>query len=239
MTRDFTKPQRYTVVSSDLLVTNVYTITATTGFNFDDNTLQGWNNRVWDTNANSNAGGWVDLAPNATTMPATINEGVLQPPSANNQLFGISYRAVYPVGGNNDNHENTMWLRSPEFYLNKSGDLTLKLAKNTTRTAVNPTKEADIPMAAALNTGWVGVILRRVKDNAFVIVKPKTTAAGDAYYTTTFTQAELAQLSGLEAYTLEVINADRGSWGWLTMDNVSIPGSHEPAFTPGTVLILR
>ena len=38
----------------------------------------------------------------------------------------------------------------------------------------------------------------------------------------TFTQAELAPYDGV-ACTLDLINADRGGWGWLAMDNVAIP----------------
>ena len=40
----------------------------------------------------------------------------------------------------------------------------------------------------------------------------------------TFTQAEVAPYVGI-ACTLDLINSDRGGWGWLTMDNVVIPGS--------------
>lgn len=244
VTNDFNQAQVYRVVSSDLLVTNVYTVKAATGFNFNDGTLQGWRNRVWDLSANGGAGGWVDLEPNVTTLPLTINGGVLQPPSLSNQLYGVVGGVVYPVGGAAvvnpfDYHANTMWLRSPEFYLNKSGDLTVQLAQGVTRTPTNPSSELGVPLAAATDGGWMGVILRRVSDNAFVLVKPKTQGPNATYYTVTFTQAELATFSGLEPFTLEVINANRGSWGWLTLDNVAIPGNSSPAFSRGTLIYLK
>jgi hypothetical protein len=241
-THDFSQGQVYRVVSSDLAATNVYTIKAATGFNFNDGTLQGWNNRVWDLSANGGAGGWTDLAPNVTVMPPTINGGVIAPTefSTSNQLYGVNGGVVYPVGGGNaDYHRNTLWLRSPVFYLNKSGDLTVRLAQGVSRAPVNPASEADIPLAAALDSGWMGVVLRRASDGAFVRVKPKTQGNNGNYYTTTFTQAELAGLSGLDAYTLDVINADWGGWGWMTLDVVAIPGGSAPAFTPGTIIRLQ
>jgi hypothetical protein len=82
-----------------------------------------------------------------------------------------------------------------------------------------------VPFAAVTDGGWMGVILRRVSDGAFVLAKSKTEGQSSGYFTMTFTQAELAPLSSIEAYTLELINSDRGSWGWVTMDIVSIPGS--------------
>ena len=223
VTNDFTHAQGYTVISSDLRITNVYSIIAKTGWTFNDGTLQGWHNRVWDTNANASAGGWVDLEPNATTMTNTVNGGVLQPPSADNGLY-VPGNGVVWVSGQIDNHLNTFWLRSPVFYLNRSGDLTVRLAQGIAHTTA-PANEAAVPFAAVQDGGWMGVILRRVSDGVFVLAKSKTEGQSGVYFTTTFTQAELAPLSSIEPYTLELINSDKGGWGWVTMDNVSIPGS--------------
>ena len=183
-------------------------------YNFDDSTLQGWHNRVW------NGGAWMDLAANASTYAGTI-----LPASANNNLFGPLDGAVGPVGGNTDFHLNTLWLRSPEFYLNGSGNLTVGLSKGSSNTTVTPANQLSVPYAATNGGGWKGVALRRVSDGAFVLTKAKTGWTGPEYFTMTFTKAELATLNQTVAYTLELINSDYGSWGWLTMDNVSIPGT--------------
>ena len=185
-------------------------------------TLQGWHNRVWNGTAPAC---WVDLDPDVTTMPSTINGGAILPSSTENGLFVPGSGGTVWVSGNTDAHLNTLWLRSPVFYPGGSGNLTVEMAKgiaHTTWTA--PMDDSAVPYQAADGSGWEGVALRRVSDNQFVIIKPKTSGNSDTWYTTTFTQAELAPYVGV-ACTLDLINSNKGSWGWLTMRNVSIPGS--------------
>jgi autotransporter-associated beta strand protein len=193
-------------------------------YNFNDATLQGWHNRVWDGTANGGAGGWVDLDPNVTTMPASINGGVILPAAGgtNNGLFVPGNSAVW-ISGNSDNHQNTLWLRSPQFQPGGSGDLTVSLAKGITHaTWTAPMNESAVPFTATNGTGWMGVALRTAADGNFVLIKPKTSGNNDTWYTMTFTQAELAPYVN-QSCTLELINADMGGWGWITMDNVFIP----------------
>ena len=178
---------------------------------------------MWDLSANAGAGGWIDLDPNVITMPATINGGDIQPPSVDNYLDGVAGGTIFPSGGDTDKHLNTVWLRSPQFYLAATGDLTLQMCKGIARGAA-PASEADVPYAAITDGGWMGIILRRVSDGAYVLIQSKTLGQNDTFYTMGFTQAELAPYVGV-ACTLEVINADRNNWGWLIFDNVSIPGS--------------
>jgi Family of unknown function (DUF6288) len=187
--------------------------TAALAYNFDNKTLQGWNNRIW------NGSAWINLAANATTYGGTI-----LPASANNNLFGPLEGAAGPVGGNIDNHLNTLWLRSPAFTLNGSGDLTVQLSKGSSNTTNTPANQNSVPYAATYGGGWKGVALRSTSDGVFVLTKAKTGWTGPEYFTMTFTKAELAALSQSATYTLEVINSDYGNWGWLTVDNVAIPG---------------
>ena len=194
---------------------------ATLTYNFNDGTLQGWHNRVWDISANSGSGGWADLTPNVTAMPLSINNGEIQPASGDNNLFGNNGSQVDPVGGNNDNHLNTLWLRSPQFAPDGSGDLTVQMARGMAHGAV-PVDESSISYMADGATGWKGVLLRNVSSGAFVLAKPRT-SQGDGMETVTFTAAELAPFVGVTC-TLELVNSERGGWGWLSMDNVSIPG---------------
>lgn len=187
--------------------------TAALAYNFDDKTLQGWNNRVW------NGSAWINLAVNATTYA-----GIILPASANNNLFGPLDGAAGPVGGQIDNHLNTLWMRSPDFTLNGSGDLTVQLSKGSSNTLTAPANQLSVPYAATYGGGWKGVALRRASDGVFVLTKAKTGWTGPEYFTMTFTKAELALLNQSTTYTLEVINSDYGNWGWLTVDNVAIPG---------------
>jgi hypothetical protein len=202
---------------------------ATLTYDFNNATLQGWHNRVWDLNANAGAGGWVSLNPNVTAMPGTINSGATQPPSGDNNLFGNNGTQVDPVGGQNDNHLNTLWLRSPQFTLDGSGDLTAQMARGRAHGSV-PTDDQSVPYVADGTTGWKGVLLRRVSDGTFVLAKPRT-SEGDTMVTVTFTAAELAPFVGVNC-TLDLINSERGGWGWLSMDNVSIPGALVPSAVP-------
>jgi autotransporter-associated beta strand protein len=213
--RNFSTPQTYTITASDHS-TQIYTVTVTVApppliYDFNDATLQGWNNRVW------NGSAWIDLAANATTYA-----GTLLPASGNNGLFVPNNNAVW-VSGSMDHHLNTLWLRSPQFYLNGTSDLTVQLAKGIAKTTA-PADDLAVPFTAATGGGWKGVALRRVSDGVFVLNKPRNVGDDDNYRTVTFTQTELATLDFSAAYTLELINSDRGGWGWLTMDNVSIPG---------------
>ena len=226
--RDFTTPQTYSVKSQDNSTTTVFTVTVYQSLLYDFNagSLQGWHNRVWDLSANGGSGGWIELAPNATTFPATVNGGVSQPPSGDNGLYGVNEGAAWP-NGNTDNHLNTLWLQSPAFYLDAAVDLTLQLGRGVAN-ATDPTNEASVPFAAVTNLdsappgGWKGVVLRRVSDGAFLLARPRTGANGDEFRTVTFTAAEMTPFNGV-ACTVDLINSDRGGWGWIIMDNVVIP----------------
>jgi hypothetical protein len=219
-TVNFNNPQTYTVIAEDLS-TKTYTVmvmvyAAPITYNFDDATLQGWHNRVWD----ASAGVWVDLAQNVYAMPVAINGGVIQPPSGENGLYGPRDYRVNQVGGNGDNHYNSLWLRSPEFYLAATGDLTVSL-EGGERNVNPPANDASVVSAAVHNNqggGFQGVALRRVSDGVFVL---KANRNG-------FSRAALNALGSAGPYTMDLINTDRGDWGWIAMDNVSIPGVLAP-----------
>ena len=184
-------------------------------YTFQDGTLQGWHNRVW----NATGAAWVDLAPNLQTMPNSVNDGVIQPPSGNNNLFGNTGAQVDPIGGNIDNHLNTLWLRSPILKLAGGGNLSAQMARGMAHGSA-PANDASVSYIAA-STAWKGIALRTVSNGVFALAKPRT-AEGNGMGTVTFTQEELAPFVGLDC-TLELINSERGGWGWLSMDNVAIP----------------
>ena len=214
--KNFSVPQNY-IISAPDGSTKTYTVSVRLApsplvYNFDDGTLQGWYNRVW------NGRVWIDLinSPNAFV-------GTLLPVANTNGLFVPGNNAVW-VSGHTDYHLNTLWLRSPQFYLNGTSNLTVDLAKGIEKT-IAPVNDLVVPFATISDGGWKGVALRRVRDGVFVLSKPRTGVPGDAYRTVTFTREEMSTLDLREAYTLDLINSDNGSWGWLTMDNVVIPGT--------------
>ena len=192
---------------------NVVTVIKT--YDFNDGSLQGWHNRVWDATALA----WVDLAPDLETMPGTVNGGVIQPLSADNNLFGNNGTQIEPIGGNIDDHLNSQWLRSPVFKLAPYKDLTAQIGSEEP-SGTDPANDASIPFEAVAN-GWKGIALRTVSNGAFVLTKVST-SFDTALQTVTFTAEDLAEYVGLDC-TLELINLDKGNPGWVGMDNVSIP----------------
>jgi autotransporter-associated beta strand protein len=185
-------------------------------YDFNDGTLQGWHNRVWDATTSA----WVDLAPDLKTMPSSINGGAIQPPSVDNNLFSNNGTKIEPVGGDINNHLNTLWLRSPVFKLAPYKDLTAKLEGGEVGGEL-PSNDVSVSFAAG-DAGWKGVALRTVTDGAFVLSKPTTSFDSNSVETVTFTQAELAPYVGLNC-TLDLINSHNVVFGGLKMDDVSIP----------------
>jgi hypothetical protein len=204
-------------------------------YDFNGNSLQGWHNRVWD----GTAAAWVDLDPNVTTMPGTINLGVILPANAGNSLFvsnpgGWTGSIYYPgdIGGgsyltpgNLDAGANTKWVRSPVFYLNGSGDLTFKLIYGPPGGTL-PANESGILYDAS--QGWSGLCLRDATTGAFVLSR-QGTGTHNAYTSFSFTAAQLAALNQSNAYTLDLITTKAGSSSWISLDDVSIPGIPEPS----------
>ena len=235
---DFTHPQVYTLTAADG-ATKEYRVSVRPSliYNFNDGTLQGWHNRVWDPALNAGQGGWTDLAANVTTMPPTINGGQLVPASGHNALFrnaGTNFMgttSTYVVSGNHlDHHRNTLWLRSPEFRLDGSGDLTFELLAGTGAGAA-PTADSAVPFAAGDidATGWIGLCLRDVTTGAFVLSAQRSNRDFNHWQSLAFTAAQLAKLPESHTYTLDLLVTGMGIWSWVGLDNVCIPGVLEPA----------
>lgn len=71
------------------LVGMAVSATPTLTFDFNNNSMSGWHNRVWDTNALDGVGAWVDLEPGRYRMPGHINGRCIYPADAprTNSLF--------------------------------------------------------------------------------------------------------------------------------------------------------
>ena len=198
-------------------------------YTFNGNTLQGWHNRVWD----AAAGAWTDLAANATAMPSTINGGVIVPADSGNTLF-VSTSANWPqdVGGesyltpgNLDAGLNTKWVRSPEFYLTGSGDLTFGLIWGLASGAL-PALDSEVAYDAS--QGWSGLALRDATTGMFVLSQSGSTNYW-AYTPFSFTSNQLAHLDPSHRYTLDLITTKAAFASWISLDNVSVPGVLAPA----------
>jgi len=133
-------------------------------------------------------------------------------------------------GGDGDSPHATLWLRSPEFTLNGSGDLTLFLmGGGFNSNGIFLYNESDIP-ADSIDTfapeggGVHGVFLRNAATGDFVWQGFRPTD-GINWEKVTFAAADLELLDQNATYTLDLIDSRHGTWGWCNMDTVRIPGT--------------
>ncbi|MCX6875879.1 MAG: hypothetical protein NTW21_19020 [Verrucomicrobia bacterium] len=169
-------------------------------YGFDDQTFQGWT----DITVGPPARGWTALA---GAGPGGAYDGSV---SAINALY------------HDEGPHPTLVLRSPMFTLNNSGDLTAWLnGGNGTGSLTGTAVSALQPTST--DQGFMGIALRNVNSGLYVLSASKPSDNG--WEQVKFTAAQLAALDQAATYTLDFIDACHGSWGWVTMDKVSIPGN--------------
>jgi hypothetical protein len=144
-------------------------------------------------------------------------------------------------GGSAFENGETELGRSPAFTLDGSGDLTFQLIGCASPLAAPDVAPSAIPETARVRGGFMGVALRDVDADTYVLSKPSIAFPIDSTWTDMrFTAAELLPfvIPGRQ-YTLDFIDYDKnppvegdpdsGKDAWVIMDNVSIPGVPEPA----------
>jgi hypothetical protein len=209
-----------TVGDGTLTASDTFVLTVTSGalpvaYNFDDGTLQGWT--VVSTDAQGRQ--YFSSVPPSLNSPHTT-------PQAGSGFIGLHIPAftLTAPAYTQDSPHNTLWLRSPEFTLNGAGNLTAWLSgggpgsPNLANTSV-----AAVPLSS-VNNGFRGVALRNVNTGMFVLSGSKT-SEGNGWQQVTFTAGQLASFPQGDAYTLDLIDAAQGGWGWVNLDSVSIPGT--------------
>lgn len=139
-----------------------------------------------------------------------------------------------------DGAHNTAVLRSPTFTLAGSNpaaglgdfsptDIRFKLLAGM-GSATGPAHFADLPAVSADNAGnvaYLGLGLRRVSDDAYLLWGHRSSnAQGTAWETVIWDAATLAGAIAGDApgtlYTLDLIDAAHGSWGWMAMDSLTM-----------------
>lgn len=165
-------------------------------YDFDDGTFQDWT----DLTPGAPADGWDPVSGygNPHTGPGAI-------------------RSRY-----HDNSHPTLLLRSPVFTLNGSGPLTAWLDGGSGEGDLTGTTSANLPPNPG-EPGFQGLALRNTSTDTYVlsVMKP----SDNEWQQVTLTTTELAGLDQNATYTLDLIDQARGSWGWLSMDTVTIPGN--------------
>lgn len=198
-------------------------------FDFAENGMQGWHNRVWVTNANG--GAWCDLPAGATELPYEWNGGVIYPADAGNSLFR-STTANYPFDkgfgsyltlGQLDAGANTKWVRSPRFRLGDGG-IKFHLIWGKLEAAAEPLRESDVPAVARTANGWTGVVLCDATTGEFVRRRRAWGVYNGVYVPCEFTAAELKNLDRSHVYTLDLLTLRAGNESWVALDEVTISG---------------
>ena len=185
-------------------------------YGFDDGTLQGW------TTVSSDPGNSPDPERYVSAKPDTAQEGTM---------------AAYCNNFNRrDDAHKPLWIRSPEFVINQSGNLTLwllggaGLAGYPGTTGTLPTHESQIPLGVdSTLSGVMGVALRDVATGDFVLTGQRSTSAGGTNWIQIAWDVS-AYLNDGKRYTVELFDYHSGNgYSQLAMDSVSIPGTLIPA----------
>ncbi len=143
---------------------------------------------------------------------------------------------------------NTAVLRSPSFTLdglNPAADsddffpteISFRLLAGM-GSSTGPANFADLPAVTVNNAGnvaWLGVGLRRVDDDTYLLWGNRTSnAQGSSWQTITWDAATLAAAIEGDApgtlYTLDLIDAAHGSWGWVAMDSLTMINENEVVY---------
>lgn len=123
-------------------------------------------------------------------------------------------------GGQQEN----LIFRSPTFELDGTGDLTFKLSGGGGNSSGQPANATDIAInGAPTGNGWMGIALRDVATNEYVLIKQN--GGGNGSWDTGWTATELVSFANNgKIYTIDEIDTFNGGWGWIGLGNVTVPG---------------
>ena len=202
------------LLSLSLLVSSYFSFTSASyaelTYDFDDGTLQGWTIILPE---NPNA---APVTLTSTTRPTGNNNGP-QPQSGDYLIAPI------PWGARQIDGYPTLYVRSPEFFVDTSGDLTFHMAGGQGTGNIPESEAGVLGTPNVSSSGSIFVALRRVSDGRFVLTKRRG-GNGNGMNLKSFTVDELAPFVG-ELCTLDLVDSFNGGWGWTALDTVSIPGA--------------
>lgn len=185
-------------------------------YDFEDGTLQGWQTIMSNTDYSPQAfvaGGGGDAQAGARSVK---------------QQLADTWQGFADLA------HQTLWIRSPEFRLNGTGDLSFWIfGGGSNALATPPANEPAVPLNSVdtANGGWHGIVLRNAATGAFVMHKHRS-GNDTNWQQVTFTAAELAALDQNATYTLDAIDARNNAWSWFNFDSVLVPGTLVTGSTP-------
>ena len=192
--------------------------------------------------AGANMEGWTSVYPGNYTVDNSANAVMWA------DYFGY-WTPTTPVDGGHlgDGFDvmETQLAHSPEFNLDGSGDMVWQMF-GTASPASAPTSltSAGIGPTALLGTGFMGVALRDVATDTYVLWSAwaGSTFAPAAFADVSFTAAQLAPYANDgRAYTLDFIDNDKAPIAddhWATLGGASIPGVASAVPEPTSLSLL-
>lgn len=160
---------------------------------------------------NNGLQGWTQIG---STVKAPWNSG-------GNAWGQTTAGSIYGYDGD-DGADATYWVRSPAFQLDGSGPLTVRLWGGKANAAC-ATNVSAVPANAISGAGFKGVALRDVATGNYVLSLYQTSDGANADYSLSVSDLAPYANNG-KTYTLDFLDYDYGGWGWVGLDNVTIPG---------------
>lgn len=139
------------------------------------------------------------------------------------------------LGSGHDRATETRFGRSPQFYLTGTGALTFLLKGGQSPIPKPGFAPSAIPAEAVSCRGFMGLALRDVAADAYVLwkIRDGNNDKADGWQENSFSAEELAPfVRNGKPYTLDFIEYNKDYWGWVHLDNVSIPGSASSPVLP-------
>lgn len=218
----------YLTADSSFMLTVAFS--APLAYEFGSGTLEGW------TGISEDSEGRQFFA----IVEPSLNSPTFTPHSGTH-LLGLHIPAFdLDAGYTQDSEHDTLVMSSPEFRLTDVGDLSVWLVGGGAGSGSLAGTSVGSLQTASSAEGFLGVALRNVTTGTYVLSGTKG-ANGGSWQKVVFTAAELAGLPQDDVYTLDLIDARQGGWGWISMDSVTIPGIlvNPPAIDQPTLTIER
>lgn len=173
-------------------------------------------------------------------VPPFLHNSPNQTPHSGSHFIGLLIPEFGNTGYTQDSPHGTNIVRSPEFTLNGEGNLEVWLFGGGADSGNLEGVSVDSLSPTSTTDGFLGVALRNVTTGIYLLSGTKASNGGP-WQEMVFTESQLAELPQDDVYTLDMIDARHGGWGWFNMDSVSIPGTlvNPPSIETPTLTIER
>lgn len=134
-------------------------------------------------------------------------------------------------------------LRSPDFRLDANSQISFSLLGGTGSNPSPGEDAASLPTESKLGDGFLGLALRRIRDGRYFLPARRQFVSNQTWEHFVFDSATivndvLVDAIADDSYTLDLIDTEHGSWGWVGIDEVSLKVADSPAGDPFAIVAL-